>query len=130
MPEVLLDFIAREMPDVGDPRHVRLFCCDRLPFFIGERYTGVTLYARVYMRSSFFPLDLSDRNTLDLLFHELTHVAQFRRAPVIFPLTYLLQWPRYGYRKLPAEIEARERAAILAEKFLRLNDPSGSARPR
>ena len=27
------------MPDVGDPARVALYCCDRLPFFIGTRYS-------------------------------------------------------------------------------------------
>jgi hypothetical protein len=123
MPERLLNFITRHMADVGDPTSIRFYCCDRLPFLIGTRYSGFTLYSSIYLRRSFFPIDLNDFGTLDLLFHELTHVAQFRRQPLVFPLKYLLHWPRYGYWNLPAEIEARERAAALTQMFLNVNDP-------
>jgi len=118
LPDPLQHFIRTAMPDVGDPVRVRLYCCDRLPFFIGKRYSGFTFYRRIYLRRSYFPLDLTEYGTLDLLFHELTHVAQFRRRPLLFPLTYLLQMPRYGYWNLPAEIEARERGQALAQQFL------------
>ena len=118
LPDALQTFMRSAMPEAGDPARVRLYRRDRLPFFIGTRYSGFTLCSRIYLRRSFFPLDLSDFGTLDLLFHELTHVAQFRRRPVLFPLTYLLQMPRYGYWNLPAEIEARERGQALAQQFL------------
>ncbi len=106
------------MPDVGDPARVALYCCDRLPFFIGTRYSGFTLYGRIYLRRSYFPLDLTEFGTLDLLFHELTHVAQFRKRPLLFPLSYLLHLARYGYWDIPAEIEARERGHVLAQQYL------------
>ena len=119
LPDELQHFMRTAMPEAGDPARVRLYCCDRLPFFIGTRYSGFTLYSRIYLRRNFFPLDLKDFGTLDLLFHELTHVAQFRKRPMLFPLTYLLTMPKYGYWNLPAEVEARERGSALAQAFLK-----------
>lgn len=43
-----------------------------------------------------------------LLRHELAHVRQWRRRPFAFPLQYLWNHIRYGYRENPYEIEARE----------------------
>ena len=42
-----------------------------------------------------------------LLQHELEHVAQWRRAPVTFPLRYVWQHVRHGYRDNPYEVAAR-----------------------
>ena len=42
-----------------------------------------------------------------LLQHELEHVAQWRRAPVTFPLRYVWQHMRHGYRDNPYEVAAR-----------------------
>ena len=51
------------------------------------------------------------------LLHELVHVAQYRRNPVLFPLRYLIHHFRYGYDRNPAEVEARETASRLAASF-------------
>jgi hypothetical protein len=43
--------------------------------------------------------------------HELVHVRQFRRNPIVFPLRYVFDYFRYGYEANPAEVEARETAS-------------------
>ncbi|MEX1182270.1 MAG: DUF4157 domain-containing protein [Gemmatimonadota bacterium] len=47
------------------------------------------------------------RLTERLLRHEVAHVEQWRRSPLLFPLQYAMQHLRYGYRDNPFEIEAR-----------------------
>lgn len=42
--------------------------------------------------------------------HELVHVEQHARAPLIYPLLYTTELLRYGYRNNRYEIEAYERA--------------------
>ena len=42
-----------------------------------------------------------------LLKHELEHVEQWRREPVTFPLRYVWQHVRHGYRDNPYEVAAR-----------------------
>lgn len=46
---------------------------------------------------------LTDR----LLRHELAHVRQWQRNPVLFPILYVWNHFRYGYRENPFEVEAR-----------------------
>jgi hypothetical protein len=45
--------------------------------------------------------------TRRLLQHELAHVRQWRQRPVTFPLRYIWQHLRHGYRDNPFEVEAR-----------------------
>lgn len=47
------------------------------------------------------------RLTGRLLRHELAHVEQWRRQPVTFPLRYVWQHLKHGYRDNPYEVEAR-----------------------
>jgi hypothetical protein len=42
-----------------------------------------------------------------LLRHELAHVEQWSRHPLIFPFSYIRAHIRHGYRDNPYEIEAR-----------------------
>jgi len=42
-----------------------------------------------------------------LLRHELAHVRQWRREPVLFPVLYALEHLRHGYRNNRYEVEAR-----------------------
>jgi hypothetical protein len=42
-----------------------------------------------------------------LLRHELAHVRQWRKQPLLFPLRYVLGHLRYGYHDNPFEVEAR-----------------------
>jgi hypothetical protein len=57
------------------------------------------------------------RATLELVLHELVHVAQYRANPLTFPLRYLLNHLRYGYDQNPAEVEARDTASRLSAAF-------------
>ena len=47
------------------------------------------------------------RLTTTLLRHELAHVRQWRERPLTFPLRYVLEHLRHGYRQNPYEVEAR-----------------------
>jgi hypothetical protein len=46
-----------------------------------------------------------------LLRHELAHVRQWRGQPVSFPVRYVFNHFRYGYRNNPYEVEARRAEA-------------------
>jgi hypothetical protein len=105
---------------LGDPREVRFHCCKRIPFWWipGNRnMSGLALANRVYLRAEHCPIDPTNRATVELVFHEFIHVAQFRRNPFLFPFRYLLQHLRYGYANNPAEMEARQVAAELVNRF-------------
>jgi hypothetical protein len=54
------------------------------------------------------------RLTARLLHHELTHVEQWRRRPLTFPLRYAWQHLRHGYRNNPYEAEARAAERIVS----------------
>lgn len=120
-PDRLADWIDGALPELGGVRRVRLVACARLPFewLPGERraYEAITLWRRVYLRDRFCPLDARDRGDVELLLHELIHVLQFRRNPLLFPLLYLLGLARHGYADHPAEREARVRAKELARMY-------------
>src|SRR5262245_15831191 len=45
--------------------------------------------------------------TARLLRHELAHVQQWREAPLLFPLRYVLGHLKHGYHNNPYEVEAR-----------------------
>lgn len=49
----------------------------------------------------------SVRATPELVRHELAHVRQWQANPVTFPIRYVLNHFRYGYRDNPYEVEAR-----------------------
>jgi hypothetical protein len=42
--------------------------------------------------------------------HELVHVVQYQRRPLVFPFLYVLESRRHGYRKNKYETEAYEKA--------------------
>ena len=71
------------------------------------------------LESEYCPIDPADRDTVELVFHELAHVLQFRRNPLRFPFRHLLHHVRYGYANNPAEIEARRFAAEFAGRYFR-----------
>jgi hypothetical protein len=116
LPKKLAKWISRAMPEVGEIGRVRFYCCDKLPF-VGTRYSGFTLFRSIYLRESFFPINLDDFGTVELILHELVHVSQFQRNPVVFPLSYLVRLGTHGYWNHPAECEARERAGVLARQY-------------
>ncbi|HYR92246.1 MAG TPA: hypothetical protein VE422_49840 [Terriglobia bacterium] len=81
--------------------------------------SGLTLANRVYLRADYCPIDPANRGTVELVFHELVHVLQFRRKPLLFPFRYLIHHLRYGYARNPAEVEARQLAARLVDEYCR-----------
>jgi hypothetical protein len=79
--------------------------------------SGLTLANRVYLRAEHCPIDPANRGTVELVFHELTHVLQFRKSPLLFPFRYLLHHLQYWYASNPAEVEARQFAAQLVDEY-------------
>jgi hypothetical protein len=122
LPDALAEWIRIHIPGAGDPTKIRFRSCRRIPFWWipGNRnMSGLTLANRVYLRAEYCPIDPANRCTVELVFHELAHVLQFRRNPVLFPFRYLLHHVRYGYANNPAEVEARQFAARLADQYFR-----------
>ena len=120
LPSPLLKWIRIYVPKLGDPRRIRFVSCRRIPFWWipGNRHlSGLTLANRVYLRAEYCPIDPANRGTLELVFHELAHVLQFRKNPLLFPFQYLLHHLRYGYANNPAEVEARHFAAQLVDQY-------------
>jgi hypothetical protein len=56
----------------------------------------------------FIHSDVPLKRRVPLIRHELTHQDQMRRLGVRFYIQYLRQYAKYGYSKMPLEIEARE----------------------
>jgi len=99
---------------------VSIFACSKLPLealWRGRRYAGLTLWNRVYIRRTHESINFANEATIDLLFHELAHVLQFARSPILFPFKYLYRTMRHGYWDNPYEIEARELAATLYKRY-------------
>jgi hypothetical protein len=122
LPDPLLKWIRIHVPILGEPGEVQFRSCKRIPLWWipGNRnMSGLTLGNRVYLRTEYCPIDPSNRGTVELIFHELAHILQFRRDPMLFPLKYLLHHARYGYAGNPAEIEARQFAARLVSQYFR-----------
>ena len=122
LPDCLADWIDRKMPELGGVRRVRIIFCDSLPFewLPGDRskIEGITLWGEIYLRSRFHPIDPHDPDKIELLLHELVHVEQFRKNPLLFPINYLLEHVKTGYWDNPAEVEARSRAEKLMKEYL------------
>lgn len=99
-------FGRRVTPVAGAPQGVSIRA-GRLVPVIGGRLSGhagpaaaVTLGRTIIVHPD---VRLTDR----LLRHELAHVRQWQRSPVTFPLRYVWQHVRHGYRDNPYEVEAR-----------------------
>ena len=118
----LLEWIDKNIPDLSGIQTVKLYSCERLPFeWLAGRNSkpsGVTIANRIYIRSTLCPINSKDYSSLELLFHELVHVVQFRKNRLIHPLQYVWKLWRKGYWDHPMEQEARDRASELAEKYL------------
>ena len=56
----------------------------------------------------FIRSDVTPERRVPLIRHELTHQDQMRRLGVRFYIQYLRQYAKYGYNKMPLEIEARQ----------------------
>jgi hypothetical protein len=122
LPEALAEWVRVHLPILGNPGRIRFRSCKRIPFWwiAGNRQmSGLTLANRVYLRAEHCPIDPSNRGTVELVFHELAHVLQFRRNPLLFPFRYLLHHLRHGYANNPAEVEARHVAAQMAAEYFR-----------
>src|SRR5687767_2969137 len=99
IPAGLRDWIATHMPDVGPVERVRIKPCRRMPFSWipgNGKMDGLTLWRTIYLKDHFWAPDALNRGAIELLFHELTHVEQFRRNPLRFPVRYLIDHFRFG----------------------------------
>ncbi|HUF49977.1 MAG TPA: DUF4157 domain-containing protein [Longimicrobiales bacterium] len=99
-------FGARVAPPGGAPRDVVIRRGRWVPW-LGGWLTGsrapaaaVTLGRTIVVHPA---QELTDR----LLRHELAHVEQWRREPLTFPLRYMWQQLRHGYRGNAYEVAAR-----------------------
>ena len=119
----LLAFVDGELPEIGGAAQVRFVIDRRLPFdwLPGDRqrFSAITLWRSVHLRDRGQPFALYDPQLLELLLHELVHVAQYARlGDVGFPVSYLARIGTHGYAAHPLEVEARQRAAQLVHRFL------------
>lgn len=124
LPPELLAFADREMPELGGAARVTFRYGPRLPFdwLPGDRarFTAITLWRTVHVRERGVAFEPLAPYWLELVLHELVHVAQYARlGDSVFPLVYLARIATHGYDAHPLEVEARERAAALAAKFQR-----------
>jgi hypothetical protein len=94
-----------------------------LPLRIGGWTLGASHVAGITLGRTIF---LHETESLDesLLLHELRHVHQFRERRS-FPVRYLWQSIKCGYRDNPYEVDARRFSAIRLR--MRETDPSGGA---
>ena len=119
LPDEIANWVTARLPLV-DLSRVRFRVGPRIPFWWltpRRTFTGLTLWNRVYLVESCWQCNPVRPVSLELILHELVHVAQYRRNPVLFPLRYLIDHFRYGYERNPAEVEARETASQLAASF-------------
>src|SRR5262245_63430343 len=118
LPRNLADWISTRLP-LGDLNRIQFRIRRRIPFawLVGGQFSGLTLWNRVYVIESCWISEPLTRSAVELVLHELVHVAQYRRNPILFPLRYLISHLKYGYDRNPAEVEARETAARLADSF-------------
>ena len=122
LPQDVADWISRQVPlkDLGDLTTVQFRLCRRIPFgwmLRSRSIGGLTLWNRVYVIEHCWQTQPLGAATIELVLHELVHVVQYRRNPILFPLRYLVNHLTYGYEKNPAEVEARTIAANLAHDF-------------
>lgn len=85
--------------------HVRY---GRLVTAIGGWFAGMDRHASAVTLGRTIVLHPEATASARLMRHELAHVRQWKRNPVTFPLRYVWNHLRYGYRRNPYEIEARE----------------------
>ena len=120
LPEALHAWLDTTLPEATS-RKVKLLFGPRLPFdwLPGDRqrFTAMTLWRTVHVRDRGQPFDLRDARNLELVLHELVHVAQYARlGDVGFPIVYLARMV-HGYDAHPLEREAREVAARLMARL-------------
>lgn len=120
LPEPLLAWLDAALPE-ANARRVKLLFAPRLPFdwlpSDRQRFTAMTLWRTVHVRDRGRPFDLTDAPNVELVLHELAHVAQYARlGDVVFPMVYLARMV-HGYDAHPLEREAREVAATLMARL-------------
>ncbi len=118
IPAELRGWIEAHMDAAPDLSRVRIHCGPTMPFdwLPGnrKRYSGITLWNRIWLRE---PFELAREEQYELLLHELVHVRQFAKNPILFPIRYAIGLVMKGYWNIPAEIEARAVAAICGENY-------------
>lgn len=75
---------------------------------LGGKLSGMRRHAAAVTLGRTIVVHPDSPLTERLLRHELAHVEQWRRRPLTFPVLYLWNHLRYGYRDNPYEVEARE----------------------
>lgn len=117
----LVAWIETNMAEIGGMTGVRIQCCDRLPFQWVPGFmptvSGITLWNTIYLKKRVCAIRPDQLERVELLLHELVHVGQFRRGLLSFPVRYLFDLLRVGYWNIPAEKEARDRAAELIAQY-------------
>jgi hypothetical protein len=78
---------------------------------VGGWCAGMRGRAAAVTIGSTIVVDRAARLDERLLQHELEHVRQWREHPVSFPLRYISNHFRYGYRNNPYEVDARRAEA-------------------
>ena len=122
LPEPLRAFADEAMPELGGVANVTFLYGPSLPFdwLPGDRkrYSAMTLWRTIHVRDRGEAFEPLKPYWLELVLHELVHVAQVSRlGDVGFPASYLLGLARHGYQDHPLEREARERARLLVDRF-------------
>ncbi|MES2767468.1 MAG: hypothetical protein V4642_16460, partial [Bacteroidota bacterium] len=112
LPECFKSWLAVKMPELRGFKNIHIYISKNLPFdwlpYDRSSIIGITFWNKIYLRKGdFLKADLNDRNFVRLIIHELVHVGQFLKTPVRFPFEYLWHYKKFGYRNMPAEIEAR-----------------------
>jgi hypothetical protein len=118
LPEVLEDWVSGQF-GLSDIQAIHFRLCRRIPFswLLGRKLIGLTLWNRIYLLEDHWLSAQLPRGSVELVVHELVHVMQYRRNPLLFPLRYAIDHFRYGYDNNPAEVEARQIAARITESF-------------
>lgn len=101
-------FARREvMPPIRVPPRVSVRR-SRLVAALGGRLAGMGRHAAAVTLGRTIVMHPDATPTARLVRHELAHVRQWERHPVTFPLRYIWNHLRFGYRANPYEVEARE----------------------
>jgi hypothetical protein len=127
LPECFKSWLSAKLPELRGFKNIRFFISEKLPFdwLPADRSSiiGITFWNKVYLRKSdFLKAELTDKNFVRLIIHELVHVGQFFKNPARFPFQYLYHYAKIGYKNMPEEIEAREGAERLLAEFVK-EDP-------
>jgi hypothetical protein len=75
---------------------------------VGGKLSGMTGHAAAVTLGRTIVVHPAAPLTEKLVRHELAHVRQWQRRPLAFPVLYVWNHLRFGYRDNPYEVEARE----------------------